>query len=400
VSFNLVDLIKDQVSGSTLGQIGSLLGENSTNTQAGLDAAIPGLLNGLTQSAKSDGGASLFNTVRDTDDSLLDNMGSLFDVGQSSNHIDKGSNLLSSILGSGALGTLGSVISKVSGIGGRSSSNLLGMLAPIVIGIIKRKLFANGSGFGHNAGGLMSLLNGQSNNIQAAMPTGFASELQSAGFNDNPTGVASSTTASSHGHAAGNATPAPDGGWMRKFLPIAAVLAVALIGWNFLKGGADKAADTVSDTAGAVSNATTETASAAAQSVTEGAKDAGNAVADAASGIKDALPSVMVGDRDFGAELGGIFHNATETVSGITDIDTAKSALPKLSDIGTSVDGLSGLWDQLPDAGKGTISELTNQGMGTLDGALQKVNALDGVGDVIKPAVGPLLEKLKMFSGQ
>jgi|GEM_PF-2865620 len=77
MSFNLVDLVKDQLGGPALGQLGALLGEDNQKTEAALGAAVPGLLSGLTSSAKADGGASLFNAVKDQDDSMLDNIGGL-----------------------------------------------------------------------------------------------------------------------------------------------------------------------------------------------------------------------------------------------------------------------------------------------------------------------------------
>jgi|GEM_PF-4121266 len=54
---------------------------------------------------------------------------------------------------------------------------------PILLGVVKRKVFGGG-GFSQNAGGLMSLLDGQKDNIQAGMPAGFQNQLQSSGFMD------------------------------------------------------------------------------------------------------------------------------------------------------------------------------------------------------------------------
>ncbi len=388
MSFNLVDLVKGQLGGPALGQLGSLLGEDSNKTEAALGAAIPGLLSGLTSSANADGGGSLFNAVKDADDSLLDNIGGMLTGNNSSNMMNQGSNLLGSLLGNGAMGGLASAVSGLTGIGGKSSSGLLGILAPIIMGVIKRKLFG-GSGFSQNAGGLMSLLNGQRDNVQAAMPAGFSDQLQSSGFMDqmanfgsgaanaagnaaNAAGDAVSGAANTVGNAAGNAADAAGnaassgGGFLKKFLPIAILVALALLAWNFIKG--------------------------------KSAPDMDGAVSTAVEGAKDAMPSIDVDGTDVGAEFGNIFSSATSTVEGITDVDSAKAAIPAFNDITGKVDGLSGMWDKVPEAGRGQLGGMITDNIGKLTPALDKVQEIPGVGDVLGPVTGPLLEKLMAFT--
>ncbi len=388
MSFNLVDLVKGQLGGPALGQLGSLLGEDSNKTEAALGAAIPGLLSGLTSSANADGGGSLFNAVKDADDSLLDNIGGMLTGNNSSNMMNQGSNLLGSLLGNGAMGGLASAVSGLTGIGGKSSSGLMGILAPIIMGIIKRKLFG-GSGFSQNAGGLMSLLNGQKDNVQAAMPAGFSDQLQSSGFMDqmanfgsgaanaagnaaNAAGDAVSGAANTVGNAAGNAADAAGnaassgGGFLKKFLPIAILVALALLAWNFIKG--------------------------------KSAPDMDGAVSTAVEGAKDAMPSIDVDGTDVGAEFGNIFSSATSTVEGITDVDSAKAAIPAFNDITGKVDGLSGMWDKVPEAGRGQLGGMITDNIGKLTPALDKVQEIPGVGDVLGPVTGPLLEKLMAFT--
>ncbi len=388
MSFNLVDLVKGQLGGPALGQLGSLLGEDSNKTEAALGAAIPGLLSGLTSSANADGGGSLFNAVKDADDSLLDNIGGMLTGNNSSNMMNQGSSLLGSLLGNGAMGGLASAVSGLTGIGGKSSSGLMGILAPIIMGIIKRKLFG-GSGFSQNAGGLMSLLNGQKDNVQAAMPAGFSDQLQSSGFMDqmanfgsgaanaagnaaNAAGDAVSGAANTVGNAAGNAADAAGnaassgGGFLKKFLPIAILVALALLAWNFIKG--------------------------------KSAPDMDGAVSTAVEGAKDAMPSIDVDGTDVGAEFGNIFSSATSTVEGITDVDSAKAAIPAFNDITGKVDGLSGMWDKVPEAGRGQLGGMITDNIGKLTPALDKVQEIPGVGDVLGPVTGPLLEKLMAFT--
>ena len=443
MSFNLVDLVKGQFGGPALGQLGTLLGEDNNKTEAALGAAVPGLLSGLTSAANADGGASLFDAVNKQDDSMLDNMGGLLTGGNSSSVMDQGSNMLSSILGGGAAGGLASAVSGLTGIGGRSSSGMMGLLMPIVLGIVKRKVFGGG-GFSQNAGGLLSLLNGQKDNVQAAMPSGFQNQLQSSGFMDQMSnfggglsnaagnvagsvGNAASNTVGAVGNVAGNAAGAVGN---------AASGAAGAVG-NAASGAAGAVGNAASGVAGAAGNvaggaadAVGNVAGGAAGAVGSAASGVGNAAGNAASGgggflrkflpiaaiaaialfalklctgggtpevpdVSANIPAVEIGDVNVGDEIGSIFSGATSAVSGITDADSATAAVPALEDVSGKVDGLAGMWDKIPEAGRGPMSGLIGDNVGKLQPLIEKANELPGVGAIIGPVVGPLMEKLQ-----
>ncbi len=409
MSFNLVDLVKGQLGGPALGQLGALLGEDNNKTEAALGAAIPGLLSGLTSSANADGGASLFDAVNKQDDSLLDNIGGLLTGGNSSNVMNQGSSLLGSLLGGGAASGLASAVAGLTGIGGKSSSGLMGMLLPIALGIIKRQIFGGSGGFAQNAGGLLSMLNGQKNNIQAAMPSGFQNQLQSSGFMDqmsnfggnaagavggaaSAVGGAASNAAGAVGNAAGNVADgvgnvagnvadgvgnvagnvadgvgnvagnvgnaagdvaSSGGGFLKKFLPIAAIIAIGAFALKMCTGGVETPD---------VNVPTVEVP-------------------------KVEMPSVELPDmpglpEGMGAELGSSFEGAKNALGSITDVDSAKAALPQL-------DGLTGMLDKVPESARGGLSGM----LGGLTPMLDKVSAIPGVGAVIAPFV----EKLQGF---
>ncbi len=405
MSFNLVDLVKGQLGGPALGQLGTLLGEDNNKTEAALGAAVPGLLSGLTTAANADGGASLFDAVNKQDDSFLDNIGGMLTGGNSSNMMNQGSNILGSLLGNGAAGGLASAVAGLTGIGGKSSSGLMGMLMPIVLGMIKRKIFGGGGGFSQNAGGLMSLLNGQKDNIQAAMPSGFENQLQSSGFMDQMSnfgsgaagavtgaassaagavgnvagnvgdaasniagnvgdaasnvaggvGNAASNVAGAAGNAAGNIGDAAGnaassgGGLLKKLLPIAAIVAIGLLAWKFLSGNKPEMPD--------VNVPSVEMPSIEMPEM-------------------PGLPDGMQG------ELSDAFSGATSAVGSITDVESAKAALP-------SLDGLTGVLDKVPEGARGPLSGL----LGNLTPLLEKASAIPGVGAILEP----IMEKLKSF---
>ena len=85
-------------------------------------------------------------------------------------------------------------------------------------------------------------------------------------------------------------------------------------------------------------------------------------------------------------------------MSGISDVDSAQAAIPSFEGITGKVDGLSSLWDKVPEAGRGPLSGMVTDGIGSLTPAIEKVSELPGVGDVIGPVTSTLLEKLQAFT--
>ena len=498
MSFNIVDLVKDQVKGQLIGQMGNLLGNEGGKATSAVDSMVPAMLNGLTGSAGTTEGAnSLFGAVQNQDDSLLDNMSSLLGGGQASTVIDNGNSVLSSLFGSGGLGKLAGALSGFSGLSKGGTSSMMGMLAPIILGVIKRKVM----GEGLNAGGLASMLTGQSNNISASMPSGLTDQLNTSGFlssfGNAGAGVAAGAAgavaagaasvaggarnvAGSAADAAGNvrdgvadaagnardgvanaagnvrdgvANAAGDardgvanvagnardgvanvagnardgvanaagnardgvanaagttantvehgakkgGSFLRWLAPLAILGALAWAAFTFLLPGAKDAATGAADKASEGAAAVTDTAKDATASATEAAT---GAVATATEAASDATASAAeaIDPGAFGDQIGGLFSSATDTLSGVTDADSAKAAIPALGELGTKVDDLSGMMSNLPETAMGPIGDIATKGMGTLQPVVDKVLALPGVGSILSPVVGPIMEKLQGLS--
>src|SRR5262249_14230408 len=110
--------------------------------------------------------------------------------GQSS-LIEKGSQMLSSLLGGRDQTALAGAVGKYAGLGQNASGSLLGMLAPIVMGTIGQEQGTRSL----DAGAITSLLSSQKNNIAAALPAGFANLLGGTGLLDSLGGAARTATA-------------------------------------------------------------------------------------------------------------------------------------------------------------------------------------------------------------
>lgn len=387
MSFNIVDLVKAQITDAVMEKAGGLLGGDASKLSTGMSSAIPALLGGLTGSAKVPGNSgALFNAVSNTDEGLLNDFAGALGGSNSSNMIEQGSNTLSGLLGSGMMDNLGSVLSSVTGMSRGGTGSLMGMLAPVILGVLKKKVL----GGGMDAGGLLSMLNDQKSNVATAMPTNLRSELSkidgfpsfdaSSGVSNITgavSGAASSATGavSSGADAVGDAAKSTGSGIGKWLVPILVALGLGWLAFTFL-GKKDVEAPDISGAA------------------TGAASDAAGAATDAVAGA--------TGDLDVSGltgELTGVFNQASETLGGITDVESATAAVPALEGIGGTVSGLPALFDKVPEAARGPLQGIVGEGMGSLQPIIEKVNSIPGVGSVIGPILEPILETLSGLAG-
>ncbi len=146
----------------------------------------------------------------------------------------------------------------------------------------------------------------------------------------------------------------------------------------------------------------------AAKSVTDKAADNVKSAAKGAADSVGAGMSEMMGKANealSGVEGGSemlkqvteLFGKATKTLNGIKDVDSAKSALPDLSQLTESFNGISDLYGKLPDAAKSAVAGVFQSSLGNLKPVIEKVMAIPGVGEILKPAIDALMSKLEAF---
>ena len=159
-----------------IGKIASATGLDSATTQKAANASVPAILGGLADLASKPGGArQLASAIAEQPAGLLSTLTNA--MGGNAQLQDKGSTLLASLLGGGALGTLVSSVSRFAGIGEGSARSLMGLLTPVVLGVLGREQRAAGM----EASGLARMLLDQKDQIAAAMPAGLSSMLGAAG---------------------------------------------------------------------------------------------------------------------------------------------------------------------------------------------------------------------------
>jgi len=370
MSLNIIDLVKNQMGGDLFGKLGSLIGETPDKTKAAAGAAVPALLAGISSVAsKPEGANALMSALGQQDSDQLGNFSNL--LGSQGDAIaQQGSGLLGKLLGGNMLSNLTGVLGRFTGLGQGSTGNLLGALAPMVLGVLGKQ----SKSMGLDAGGLANMLAGQKQNIVGAMPSGLGPLLGSVpGIGSlfgslqgavSSTANAVSNTAASAARAGvasmADTTRRTGSSALRWAVPLILVVGAFFLMRSFRR--AEPAATSLTDP------------SAPAASV---------AMSDAAR-ITENFQS--------------IFTKATETLGGIRDAASAEAAAPKLREINSQLDGLKGLWTSLPDSVKPTVSSAVNSSMGGLNEVLQKVMAIPGVGEKLRPLAEEMLTKLKGFA--
>ena len=312
-AMNIVQMIlKLLSSGDNLNKIASALGIGQEQAGKAVSAAVPTLLAALAGVAsKPGGGADLANVLAKQDSGVLDNISSLFSGGGAAAS-SKGSNILGSLLGGlggGALGQIGSVLSRFTGVNEGAINKLLGLLAPLVLGALKKQ------SKGQDAAGIASMLAEQKGNIASALPSGLGSLLSSAvpGLSSvlgDASSAASSAarTATTEVRGAAREAEAAGSSVMKWLIPLLLVV-LALF---FLP----KMCRTATETAPVVK---------------EKAAKAIPAEGDSTKLISDA--TVLIKD-------------ATDGVASIKDEASATAALPKLQDITAKLGGIKTLLGQ------------------------------------------------------
>jgi len=166
---NLVSLVMQFLTPEMIGRIASALGLDRNNTQTAVGAAVPALLAALSNVVLQPGGAQKLVDAARQQTGTLGNFANMLGTGSQSSLTEKGSQMLSALLGGGNQNALAQAVAKFAGLGQGAAGSLLGMLAPVVMGTIGQQ---RQEGRSLDANGTTSLLASQKDSIAAALPTG------------------------------------------------------------------------------------------------------------------------------------------------------------------------------------------------------------------------------------
>src|SRR5262249_53554616 len=156
-AINLVSLIMQFLTPDMIGRIASALGLDRNNTQTALGAAVPGLLASLSGGSTHPGGSQKLVDAGREATCALGSLAYMIGASGQSSLIEKGSQILSSLLGGRDQSALVGAVGKYAGLDQGASGSLLGMLAPIVMGTIGQQQGTRSL----DAGAITSLLSSQ-----------------------------------------------------------------------------------------------------------------------------------------------------------------------------------------------------------------------------------------------
>jgi hypothetical protein len=352
---NIVDTIKDYLSNEVISRISSSLGVSEETVRSAVNAAVPGLLGSLAGVASTSDGARKVASALGGLQAQSDTARASVQPGQLG---EQGTSLLNSLFGGNILGNIVNVLAGNTGMGAGMMKNLLGMLAPIVMGAIAKKF----AGQRISPESVTGFFNEQRSNIAHAMPAGLSmANLMPAATPTPPSYREPATT--------GSRSEPPS--FVKWLLPLAALAALLLVLW----WGFNRPARTP----GPRETPSTERQTPAVAPARQPTPPPRAAVADATTLSKD---------------LGGVYQSLTDTLDQVTDKASAEKALPALQNISAKIDTLKSYWNQLPAEQRTAVRNVTQEHLGKLKDEVSREVDLPGVGDMLKPTLDNIVSKL------
>ena len=362
---NLVSYMTQFLTPDMIGRIAGALGLNRGDAQSGVSTVVPALLATFAGLADKPGGAQSLVTTIKQQSGVVDNFASMIGGNNQSSFIERGLSLLASLLGSDDHATLTGAVARFAGLGQNKASSLLGMLTPVVMGLIGRQIGTRGV----DVGSLTSLLASQKEQIAQALPSGMGEMLERTGLSgglEQPAAQAPRATTAAAGPFAQYTSPARERA--RSGVPNWAYWALPLIVLGgllwYLLGRPGEHQRVVQEPAPPVQS-----------------------------------QSVTVGGVDIKNTIGGSLTDLQTSLQGVTDVASAQAALPKLEAAKTQIDKVSNLAGQLTPDQRKTIAGMIAAVMPTINRLTDRVLEIPGVGDVLRSTIDPVKTKLADLSG-
>ncbi len=380
MAINIVSLISQFLTPDIIARLASMIGIDAGKAQSAIGGAIPGLLGGLLGAATQPGGPERLADAVNREASMVDSYAGHIGGGGTGADtlLESGGQLLNSLLGTNNQTALSSAVAKSAGIGQGDAASLLGALAPMVLGVIGKQ--AGPGGF--EAGSLVTMLSSQKDNILSAMPRGMTDALRGSGVLDSITGAvggaanaargaasaasdtarrAASATAAEAAQYANTAKAAAGSGMNWLYWAIPVVLVAGLL-WYFMAqpGGQRPATDQV---------------------------------------ITGTVPVVVISGVDVRRELDDGLGSLKTSLDGVTDAATAQSALPTIEAAASKIDTVANAFTRATAEQKSALLGMVGPTIASLAPTFDRVMAIPGVSEVLKPTVDTIRAKLATITG-
>jgi outer membrane protein OmpA-like peptidoglycan-associated protein len=178
MDMNLLSLAQSALGGDFAKQAAQFVGESPSAAQGALSALLPAVVGAIAQKGSTtDGASSLMSLINSSNlnAGTLTNIGGLFGgAGTGANDLLKiGTTQLVPALFGDKAGGLVNALSSASGIRPASATNLVALVVPMVLALLKKLIGERGLG----ASSLASLLGGQGQYLQGALDPRITSAL-------------------------------------------------------------------------------------------------------------------------------------------------------------------------------------------------------------------------------
>ena len=375
---NIVSLIMQFLAPALVSKLAASLGLNQGLAQKVIAAALPAILAGLAGRVAQPGGATALSDILGKQDpGLLGKLASVIGGPQQKQIADQGSNVLGSLLGNSAFGSLSGALTKYAGVGEAPTKSLLGVLAPIVLGTLAQQQKSSGL----DAGGLAKMLMGQKDNIAKALPRDFAKLLGPSGLLDSlGKGAVPGKVAVAPGPMP-NVTPVKpvtpprvDPVIARPVVPAGRARAFNWWPWLIAIGLAGAAWWSLFAVPRPQPTVTTTPTT-----------------------MTVAAPRVVVGGADIGGQLDSSIKGLQGLLGSIRDPQSAQAALPKLRDTQTTLDRIAGM-PELPVEARRQIAAYVAQWLPTLTPLLNQLLANTSYGPLLKPVLDQMIKRLETMA--
>ena len=88
----------------------------------------------------------------------------------------------------------------------------------------------------------------------------------------------------------------------------------------------------------------------------------------------------------------------SSSLARATDADSANEVLPNLTEATDLISGVSKSLADAPAIPKAAIARVAGRDLGKIEAAAEKAMGMDGVGSILEPAIGPLMDALKSIA--
>jgi hypothetical protein len=370
---NLVDLVKDQLTSQVLGNLGSLIGASESDTRSATNAAVPALLGGLAKLASSQGGASqITSALGGLDLGALGNLAGLLGGSNASRLGDQGGSLLGSLFGTSATSKMVETLAGFLGMKPGIARSLLAYLAPIVLGMVAKQ-FTGGRA---DAAGLQRLFADQGDNIRRALPAGLS--LGDFGAVAPQGGHGRETHGRDYREPAKSGFPA--------WLPLILLPLLAFGAWYLMNRDKEARKAVVIEEEMKRGPVTVDR--------TEVIEREGKKLADTVIETISIDPKFVEAVR-LSKNATDLFGGLTKALTGVTSVETARTAIPELEKLGPVLTGVQSEAERLSGEEKTAFGEFVTKNLALLQKVIDTAMAIPGVKEILGPVVTPMLDTIR-----